>query len=234
MLSGVGDERVVVIVLAAGPGTRVGAGEPKAFLAIGDRPMLALAASAAAACPAVDAIIVNAPSGFADRARDCLGSLEKPWTVITGGVLRQDSVRVALAASPDETEIVLVHDAARPFASPQLFAEVVAAVADGADGAIPVVPVPDTVKRIRDGVVMNTEPREGFAFAQTPQGFRVGALRHAHAAATEAGRELTDDAAALEWAGYTVRTLPGELENVKITTAQDLESANQRGRVGRV
>ncbi|MDP9329435.1 MAG: 2-C-methyl-D-erythritol 4-phosphate cytidylyltransferase [Actinomycetota bacterium] len=229
-----GDERVVAIVLAAGAGTRVGAGEPKAFLPIDDRPMLALAASAAAACTAVDAVIVTAPSGFEDRARACLGFLEKPSTVITGGPLRQDSVRVALAASPTGTEIVLVHDAARPFATNELFAEVAAAVAAGADGAIPVVPVPDTVKRVRDGVVVNTESREGFVFAQTPQGFRVGALRQAHAAANEAGREFTDDAAALEWAGYAVRTVPGELENVKITTALDLDRAVRRGRVGRV
>jgi 2-C-methyl-D-erythritol 4-phosphate cytidylyltransferase len=234
MLSAVEDERVVAIVLAAGAGTRVGAGEPKAFLPVQGRPMLAMAASAAAACVAVESIIVTAPPGFEDQARGCLGSLEKPSTVITGGLRRQDSVRAALASLPTGIEIVLVHDAARPFATTDLFAEVVAAVAAGVDCAIPVVPVPDTVKRVRDGVVRNTESREEFVFAQTPQGFKVGALRGAHAAATEAGREFTDDAAVLEWAGYVVRTLPGELENAKITTALDLEVAVRHGRVGHV
>jgi 2-C-methyl-D-erythritol 4-phosphate cytidylyltransferase len=234
MLSAVEDARVVAIVLAAGAGTRVGADEPKAFLPVEGGPMLAVAASAAAACTDVEAIIVTAPPGFEDRARACLESLEKPSTVITGGLTRQDSVRAALAASPTATEIVLVHDAARPFATSDLFAEVVAAVAAGADGAIPVVPVSDTVKRVSDGMVETTENREELVFAQTPQGFRVGALRHAHAAAREAGRKFTDDAAALEWAGYAVRTIPGELENVKITTALDLDRAIRRGSVGHV
>jgi 2-C-methyl-D-erythritol 4-phosphate cytidylyltransferase len=234
MLCAVEDARVVAIVLAAGPGTRVGADEPKAFLTVQGGPMLAVAASAAAACTAVDAIVVTAPRGSEDRARGCLESLEKPSTVITGGVTRQDSVRAALAASPTTAEIVLVHDAARPFATSELFAEVAAAVVAGADGAIPVVPVSDTVKRVRDGTVEKTENREDLALAQTPQGFRVDALRHAHAAAAASGREFTDDAAVLEWAGYAVRTIPGELENVKITTALDLDWALRRGSVDHV
>jgi 2-C-methyl-D-erythritol 4-phosphate cytidylyltransferase / 2-C-methyl-D-erythritol 2,4-cyclodiphosphate synthase len=125
-----------------------------------------------------------------------------------------------------------VHDGARPFASPGLFTSVLAAVAGGADGAIPIVPVADTIKRVQDGLVVGTEPREELALAQTPQGFRAAALRDAHARAARADLEFTDDAAALEWAGYEVRVVPGDPDNFKVTTLSDFVRAERQAADG--
>jgi 2-C-methyl-D-erythritol 4-phosphate cytidylyltransferase len=216
------------ILLGAGVGRRIGADEPKAFLRIGGRPMLAVAAGAAAASPSVTSVVVTAPPGWEDRAAAALDGLGPPVVVVPGGVTRQASVRAALEALPDGIEVVAVHDAARPFASPELFSEVVSAVAAGADGAIPVVPITDTVKRLHDGWIAGTEPREQLALAQTPQGFRTEVLREAHDRAARAGVDLTDDAAVLEWAGFSVLALQGDPTNVKITTLLDLALAEAR------
>ena len=222
-----GDGRAVAIVLAAGAGRRVGAEEPKAFLSIGGRPILAVAAGAAAASPPVGAVIVAAPAGWEERAESCLEGCGVPVLVVTGGETRQASVRAALDAVPAETTIVAIHDAARPFAPPDLFTAVADAVVDGADGAVPVLPVADTVKQVDGGMVVGTVDREGLGLAQTPQAFRLEPLRRAHDAAIEAGREVTDDAMLLEGVG-TVVTLPGDPMNVKITTMLDLARAEAR------
>jgi len=219
--------RAAAIVLAAGAGRRLGAERPKAFLPIGERPMLAVAAAAAAASPAIEAIVVAAPAGFEDEARGCLEGLPVPTEVVTGGASRQASVRAALEALGDGIGIVAVHDAARPFAPPDLFTEVVRAVADGADGAIPVVPVTDTVKRIVGGHVTGTVPRDELGLAQTPQAFRVAALLEGHDHAAAEGQHVTDDAALLEGAG-TVVAVAGDPMNVKITTMLDLARAEAR------
>ena len=120
--------------------------------------------------------------------------------------------------------VVMCHDAARPFATPALFDRVLGAL-DGVQGVVPVVPVPDTVKRVEGGVVLRTEPREGLVLAQTPQAFLALALRQAHDRAERDGIEVTDDAAALERAGFRVRAVPGEPGNFKITTPEDLARA---------
>ena len=216
------------IVLAAGAGRRVGADEPKAFLSIGGRPMLAVAAAAAAASGAVDELIVTAPEGFEDRARSCVDGLAIPCTVVPGGRSRQASVRAAFDVLSEGVELVAVHDAARPFAPPDLFASVLEAIGDDADGAIPVLVVADTVKRIDGGLVVATVPRGDLALAQTPQAFRRGPLRDAHDRAVAAGLEVTDDAQALEEAGFRVRAIPGDPMNVKITTMLDLARADAR------
>jgi 2-C-methyl-D-erythritol 4-phosphate cytidylyltransferase/2-C-methyl-D-erythritol 2,4-cyclodiphosphate synthase len=144
--------------------------------------------------------------------------------VVTGGASRHASVRAALAVVPAGTDLVVVHDAARPFATPALFAAVIGAIGE-AEGAVPVVPLADTVKRVRDGWVVSTEVREELAATQTPQAFRADALREAHDRAHAEGREFTDDAAAVEWAGFRVRVVEGEAGNFKITTEADLERA---------
>ena len=218
--------QAAAVILAAGAGRRLGAEVPKAFFPIGDRPMLAVAASAAAASPAIAAIVVAAPPGYEDTARACLEGLDVPSTVVEGGATRQASVRAALAAL-DGPAIVAVHDAARPFAPPDLFTEVVRAVADGADGAIPVLAVSDTVKRLDGLRVVDTVPREDLGLAQTPQAFRVAALRSAHAEATRAGYDVTDDAMLLEQVGAVV-AVPGDPRNFKITTMLDLARAEER------
>ena len=170
--------------------------------------MLAVAAAAAAASPAIAAIVVTAPVGYEDEAHACLEGLPVPATVVNGGATRQASVRAALAVL-DGPEIVAVHDAARPFAPPDLFTEVVRAVAAGADGAIPVVAVADTVKRLDGLRVVDTVTRDDLGLAQTPQAFLVAALRAAHDEAIHAGYDVTDDAMLLEQVGSVV-AIPGD------------------------
>jgi 2-C-methyl-D-erythritol 4-phosphate cytidylyltransferase/2-C-methyl-D-erythritol 2,4-cyclodiphosphate synthase len=215
----------VAIVLGAGSGERLGLETPKAFVPLGGRPILARAVAAAFGCPRIGFVVVVAPAGAEDLAHAMVEPLGA-HAVVTGGPTRHASVRAALAAVPDEAEAELCHDAARVLATPDLFSAVLAAL-DGWDGVVPAVPVPDTVKRVRDGVVVRTEPREDLALAQTPQAFSASALRDTHARAAEAEVDFTDDAAALEWAGYRVRAIPGEPANFKITTVEDLARAER-------
>lgn len=215
----------VAIVLGAGSGERLGLETPKAFVPLGGRPILARAAAAAFGCPRIGFVIVTAPAGGEDLAHAMVEPLGA-HTVVSGGATRHASVRAALAAVPDGAEAVLCHDAARALATSDLFSAVLEAL-DGWDGVVPVVPVPDTVKRVRGEVVVGTEPREDLALAQTPQAFTASALRAAHARAAESEVEFTDDAAALEWAGYRVRAIAGEPANFKITTAEDLSRAER-------
>jgi 2-C-methyl-D-erythritol 4-phosphate cytidylyltransferase len=218
----------VVILLGAGAGRRLGRAEPKAFLPIGGRPMLAVAAAAATASRVAGGLIVTVPPGWEDAARACLDEIDAGASLVPGGDSRQASVRAALAEVPAGIEAVAVHDAARPFAPPELFTRVLAGVEDGADAAIPVVAVTDTVLRVRGGVVAEVEPRDELALAQTPQAFRTEVLREAHAKAAASGVAFTDDASILEWAGFEVRTVPGDPGNVKITTLADLAEADRR------
>lgn len=219
--------RAAAVILAAGAGRRLGAEVPKAFLPLGDRPILAVAAAAAAASPAISALVVTAPPGYEQDARACLEGLDVASVVVTGGRTRQASVRAALAALAEDVMVVAVHDAARPFASPDLFTTVVAAIVDGADGVVPVLPVTDTVKRVDGGRIVETVDRDALSLAQTPQAFRVSALRAAHAAAAASGAEVTDDAMLLEGGG-TVVAVPGEPVNFKVTTMLDLVRARER------
>jgi 2-C-methyl-D-erythritol 4-phosphate cytidylyltransferase len=218
----------IVILLGAGAGRRLGGVEPKALLPIGGRPILSVAAAAAAASPSVRGLVVAFPPGWEGRARACLEDLGIDARFVEGGETRQASVRTALAAVPGSVDIVAVHDAARPFAPPDLFARALAAVGRGADGAVPVLAVADTVLRVREEVVEGAEPREELALGQTPQAFRTSVLREAHAKAEAAGTSFTDDASLLRWAGYEVRAIPGDPDNVKITTLADLAHANRR------
>lgn len=218
--------RASAIVLAAGAGRRIAASAPKAELEVGGRPIVSLAVRAAASASRVATVIVVAPPGRVGAIRSLVG----PHTlVVEGGATRQGSVRSALAVVPDDEGVVVVHDSARPFASARLFDDVIEAVAasagEGVAGAIPVVEVTDTVKRVDDGYVVCTEPREHLVLAQTPQAFDLSRLRDAHAGAAAAGLTFTDDAAVMEWAGHRVRTVRGDPSNFKITTPEDLARA---------
>jgi 2-C-methyl-D-erythritol 4-phosphate cytidylyltransferase len=218
----------IVILLGAGAGRRLGASEPKALLPIGGRPLLGVAAASAAATPVVRALVVTYPRGWDRRARDCLDGLPTPIRLVEGGASRQESVRLALQEVAAGEPFVAVHDAARPFASPDLFARVLGAIAGGADGAVPVVPVSDSVLRVRDESVEGWEPREDLALGQTPQAFRTEVLREAHEKAEAAGASFTDDASLLRWAGHEVRVVAGDVANLKITTLADLAEADRR------
>jgi 2-C-methyl-D-erythritol 4-phosphate cytidylyltransferase len=218
----------IVILRADGAGRRIGAGEAKALLPIGGRPMLSVAAASAAACPSVGRLVVTYPPGWEGRARACVADLEVSARFVEGGDTRQASVRAALAQVPEPVDVVAIHDAARPFATPDLFARVIQAVADGADGAVPVLAMTDTVLRVRGDLVEGTETREELALGQTPQAFRATFLREAHAKAEAAGASFTDDASTLRWAGFQVLAIAGDPANVKITTLADLAQADRR------
>jgi 2-C-methyl-D-erythritol 4-phosphate cytidylyltransferase/2-C-methyl-D-erythritol 2,4-cyclodiphosphate synthase len=220
----------VAILLAAGSGERMAGDRPKAFLTIDGRSLLTIAAEAACACPRIGSLVVAAPFGWEQRASALLPA-RTPAEVVAGGGTRQESVRLALAAVPEDASVVVVHDAARALAPPSLFDAVVHALDDGTDladratGAIPTVVVPDTVKRVDGEWVAETVPREGLVLAQTPQAFLREPLVDAHRRAVEAELEFTDDAALIEWAGGLVRTVPGSADNFKVTTPEDLERA---------
>jgi 2-C-methyl-D-erythritol 4-phosphate cytidylyltransferase len=218
-----------VILLGAGVGRRLGHVEPKALLPIHGRPILAVAAGAAAASASVGGLVITFPAGWEGRARACVEDVDLPIRFVEGGPSRQASVRAALEDVPDPVEFVAVHDAARPFAGPDLFERAIGAVRDGvADGAVPVLEIADTVLRVEGDTVYGTVPREELFLGQTPQAFRVAALRAAHARAAEAEESFTDDASLLRWAGHDVRAVPGDPDNVKITTLADLAEADRR------
>jgi 2-C-methyl-D-erythritol 4-phosphate cytidylyltransferase len=166
----------------------------------------------AAARSVADGVVLVVPT---DRLDDPEKDVD---VVVGGGPTRSDSVRNGLSAVPPEADTIVVHDAARPRATPALFAAVVAALATGVDGAVPVLPITDTVKRVRYGQVVATVDRTELATVQTPQAFRASSLRRAHAF----GGQATDDAALVEAAGGRVVVVPGEVANVKITTSEDL------------
>ncbi|MEA2521609.1 MAG: 2-C-methyl-D-erythritol 4-phosphate cytidylyltransferase [Actinomycetota bacterium] len=216
----------VGLVLAAGAGRRLGMGEPKAFLPLGDAPILVWAVRSALACPSVGSLVVTAPAGFEDEARSALAEFGSALRVVTGGDTRQGSVRAALEHVAADAPFVVIHDAARPFASPELFTRVLEAVEGDAAGALPALPVADTVKQVADGWVTATLPRNDLVLVQTPQAFRSDPLRESHRLVTS--QDLTDDAAVLERAGYRVRAIAGDPTNVKITTMLDLVVARER------
>src|SRR5205807_2912164 len=165
-------------------------------------------------------VIVTAQPDFLDD----VAALVPDARVIAGGVLRQDSVALALRELPDEVDVVLVHDAARGLAPVALAAAVIATVRAGADAVVPVLPVADTVKEVDvDGNVVTTVDRAHLRAVQTPQGFRRTVLQRAHDEAT--GVEVTDDAAIVEALGLAVTTIPGAPPAMKVTTGADLAIA---------
>lgn len=201
---------VWVVIVAAGSGARFGGAKQYARLR-GRRVIDWAIESARSVGDGIVLVTAQEPGGDAEAAAD---------VIVGGGATRSDSVRCGLAAVPDDAEIVVVHDAARPLASPALFEAVVAAVRAGADGAVPGVPAVDTIKRVGpDGVVLETLDRSALVAVQTPQGFRAESLRAAHAS----GLDATDDAALVEQWGGRVVVVPGEEQNRKITVPSDLD-----------
>jgi 2-C-methyl-D-erythritol 4-phosphate cytidylyltransferase/2-C-methyl-D-erythritol 2,4-cyclodiphosphate synthase len=219
------EPHVGVILVAAGSGTRLGLGMPKAFVDIDGRSILRHALDGVAAVPVAQVVIV-APSGREDDARSeaaATGAALAPIvSVVTGGDTRQASVAAGLATLRPEIDVVLVHDAARALTPAEVFTRVVDAVAEGADGAIPVLPVIDTLKRLAGDQIVGVADRAELAAAQTPQGFPRDVLVAAYASATS---EFTDDAALVAEAGHPVVAVPGHPLAFKITTAADLDRA---------
>ena len=199
--------RVWALIVAAGWGERFGG--PKQFSELGGVRLVDHAIDTAAGT--CDAVVLVVPD-----ADDWQGA--EVDALVTGGATRAASVRAGLAAVSPGAEIVVVHDAARPLATAALFEAVIAAVRHDADGAVPGLAVTDTLKRIDDVRVTATVDRVGLVAVQTPQAFRAGILREAHASADDA----TDDAALVEALGGTVVVVPGDPRNVKVTGPADL------------
>jgi 2-C-methyl-D-erythritol 4-phosphate cytidylyltransferase/2-C-methyl-D-erythritol 2,4-cyclodiphosphate synthase len=205
------------IIAAAGMGHRLGAQLPKALVQLHGITLLERAFTSIS--PAVDEIIITAPPGFEDQYRALVGDSA---TVITGGILRSDSVNLALAAISKDVKIVLVHDAARALATTELAIRIRDAIASGEIAVIPALAAIDTIKEIdREGYVRNTLDRSALVAVQTPQGFARDVLVRAHAASEDA----TDDAALVEALGIKVKTILGEVNALKITTPEDLAIA---------
>jgi len=201
------NEIVWTIIVAAGSGLRFGSA--KQFETLGDRRVVDWAVDEARHHSM--GVVVVVPDG----------QVREPYEV-AGGQTRSESVRRGLAAVPDDATIICVHDAARPFASSVVYQRVIGAIVDGNDGAVPGVPVTDTIKQVNSSdVVIGTPQRATLRAVQTPQAFRASTLRRAH----DRDGEGTDDAALVEAVGGTVLVVPGDEMNRKITTRDDLDWA---------
>ncbi|MFW5858139.1 MAG: 2-C-methyl-D-erythritol 4-phosphate cytidylyltransferase [Planctomycetota bacterium] len=220
--------RVACILPAAGSGRRMGGDTPKPLLPVAGTPIIARTVAGVRACPAVAEIVLVLPADDfnAHRARyaEALGP-DAVDRMVPGGTSRQQSVARGLAALASDAAFVSVHDAVRPFATPALFARLLAA-AEAHDGALPCTPATDTLKRLGpDGVLLETVPRADLVAVQTPQVFRRNVLEAAYAAADDLGEAVTDDASVVQAAGGRVAGVPGERTNLKITTPEDLRLA---------
>ncbi len=205
------------IIAGAGMGHRLGADIPKALIQLDGITLIERAF--AALSTVVDEIVITAPAGYEDQFRQIVGESAK---VITGGVLRSDSVNLALKALSPSVKYVLVHDAARALASSDLASRVLQELKSGASAVIPTLNVVDTIKEVdRDGYVRSTPDRAALRAVQTPQGFELSVLRRAH----EASADATDDAALVEALGIKVKTIVGEARAMKITNPEDLAVA---------
>jgi 2-C-methyl-D-erythritol 4-phosphate cytidylyltransferase len=216
--------RAVALLAAAGVGQRLGGDVPKALLRVSGRSLLDFAVETIDACREVEGLVVAAPPDVLTEVGEVAKASEKLLAVVEGGESRHASIRNALEAVPHGFDAVVCHDVARPFAPPELFTAVLTAL-DAADGAVPTLPVQDTVKRVRESLIVETLPRDGLALAQTPQGFRLEALEAAHRAAVVQRFEGTDDSVVVERSGYKVVSVPGDSLNLKLTTAADLRVA---------
>ena len=211
---------VWAVLAAAGSGERLGADRPKAFVRLGEQPLLAESLGRLDASEWIDAIVVAAPPGWEEPAILLAEELGcgKVSACVTGGATRADSVRLGVAEVPSDAAVVVVHDAARPLLDDSVVERVVAALGDGWDGAVPALPVADTVKRVDGELIVETVARDALRVVQTPQAFVADVLRSALT-----GSDWTDCSAAVEAAGGRVRVVDGDPRLLKVTDARDLE-----------
>lgn len=215
--------RGVVLLLAAGSGVRLDSVDPKAFVPVAGVPIVRRAAEAAAAAELVDALVVAVPAECEDRTNQLLSGLSKPVTVVAGRDSRQASAANALRAAGD-VEAVAVHDAARVLCPPELF-DLCLRELDTSEAVCPAIPASDTIKEVTGDIIVQTLDRTTLAVAQTPQTFRTALYRRAHEQAARDGVIATDDCALVERIGASVRIVPGDDRNIKITTPRDLAIA---------
>jgi 2-C-methyl-D-erythritol 4-phosphate cytidylyltransferase len=217
---------VSAIIVAAGAGFRLGHAQPKAFVLLGDHPLIYYSLRTIRELPAVAEVIVAVPAGREEGARTAANQagLRKPLILTPGGAERQDSVRIGLSLASPESDVVVVHDAARPFAHAALFGACIDAAARSG-GAVAAVAVSDTLKEAKQGVITATRPRAGLFAAQTPQAFKRELLLQAHSSVPGPATPATDDAFLVEQLGAKVEIVPGSTLNFKITTPEDLRLA---------
>jgi len=219
---------VTALIPAAGQGIRMGHQTPKQFLPLGAYPLIVHSLRTMQTLPAIREILLMVPAGVETEWREMIVDtygITKVTHVLTGGATRQDSVSNGLKKVLPGTDIVVIHDGVRPFATQSMFEGCIQAATE-ADGAIVAMKVQDTTKRVsEDGVIQETIDRNGLWAAQTPQAFRyevlVAALDHARINHIQ----MTDEASLVERLGYTVKVHEGSSENLKVTTPQDLTFA---------
>jgi 2-C-methyl-D-erythritol 4-phosphate cytidylyltransferase/2-C-methyl-D-erythritol 2,4-cyclodiphosphate synthase len=229
--SNLNESGVAVVIVAAGRGERAGSVDgPKQYRMVGGRPILRRTLEAFLSHPAIGQVAVVIHPDDRTLFAKASGVPSDRVIVVNGGASRQDSVRLGLEALADPApRKVLIQDAARPFVDAALVDRTIAAIGENR-GALPALPVSDTLKQSGDdGTVAGTVSRDGLFAAQTPQGFPFQPILAAHRRAYEAGRtDFTDDASIAEWIGMPVRIVQGSPDNVKLTWARDIEMADQR------
>jgi len=212
--------RAWAVLVAAGRGERLGEGRPKAFVRLGGLPLLAEPLRRLDESDRIEAVVLVAPPEWEEPAillAEELGA-SKVTACVTGGATRTASVRAGVAEVPEDAALILVHDAARPLLQDDVIGRVIDALAEGFDGAVPGLPVVDTVKRVRDDAVHETLHRDELVTVQTPQCFIAAALR-----AALTGGEGSDCASLVEANGGRIKVVPGDERLLKVTTPGDLE-----------
>ena len=213
--------RVTAVIVAAGEGRRFGGA--KQFVLLGGRPLVERSVAAFDGHPAVDAVVLVLPD--AAGGADIAGRFRKVAAVVSGGPRRQDSVRNGFReVRGSGKDIVLVHDGARPLAAAELIGRVIEEAARSG-AAVPLLPLEDTVKEVREYGILRTHDRSVLYRAQTPQGFRYEVLDEAMAAADRDGFLGTDEASLVERTGHRVAAVAGDPRNIKVTTPLDLRIA---------
>jgi 2-C-methyl-D-erythritol 4-phosphate cytidylyltransferase len=212
---------VWAVLVAAGRGERLGLDRPKAFAPLRERPLLAESLERLESSDWIDAIVIVAPEEWEEPAILLAEELGcgKVSASVTGGPSRAESVRMGVVEVPDHAAAIVVHDAARPLISDEVIERVLAPLGEGFDGAVPGLPVADTIKRVADGVVAETLRRDELVAVQTPQAFAAAALRAAVAGEIADAR---DCASLVEARGGRVKIVEGDRRLLKVTSAQDL------------
>jgi 2-C-methyl-D-erythritol 4-phosphate cytidylyltransferase len=213
---------VWAVLAAAGRGERLGSNRPKAFAKLRDRPLLAESLERLESSAWVDAIVIVAPPGWEEPSILIAEELActKVVACASGGETRAESVRAGVAEVGDDAAVIAVHDAARPILPEEVLERVLTALNEGWDGAVPALPLADTIKRVQGGQIVETLPREELAAAQTPQAFLAPVLRAALAGEIV---DASDGAAHVEARGGRVTTGPGDPRLLKVTDEADLE-----------
>jgi 2-C-methyl-D-erythritol 4-phosphate cytidylyltransferase len=212
---------VWAVLAAAGRGERLGSKRPKAFARLGGRPLLAEPLERLESSDWIDAIVIAAPPDWEEPSILVAEEIAatKVNSAVTGGASRSESVRLALEDVPEDAAVILVHDAARPFLPDDVIERVLAPLSEGWDAVVPALPLPDTVKRVEEDLVVETLRRDDLVAVQTPQAFLADALRRAVAGDVS---QATDCASLVEAQGGRVKVVEGDPRLLKVTDADDL------------